>query len=321
MTTTPYSEELELTLVHVAQKYAPRIAPPKWKKAGDLVLPLHVLARQLANYHVLVVLGHRAEQRSEDLPAVVRECAEAYCDLYKLLVDVLYPPLKGVKAHYYSLNRSQLLVCIVGDARPVIEVLAGYVVPYVVERQHIGSVFDMEIMGLMDVILKTLDDGGDLTDAERRYLKLHGAAIITRLLKTQLRQLPLTRFDEKLFTKLGDNGTFAAAQADSQDEQHVNPFLDGTADDVAAGDDPEFLRRMNEQPASAAPSSAPQPGPERASAPPPIDRQDEGGETGPNPAINREDEPQLVRRATKPLRETPRSRRLPLPFWDDDRKR
>jgi hypothetical protein len=45
---------LELILVNLAKTYAPRLVPPDWQKPGDLKRPLHIMARQLANYHVLV---------------------------------------------------------------------------------------------------------------------------------------------------------------------------------------------------------------------------------------------------------------------------
>lgn len=264
---------VEQILVRLARKYAPRLIASDWRKPGDLKKPLHILARQLANYHLLVLLAERPEQEDQTpVPAAVQECHEVYLRLYRLLAGVAFPSLTHVTSFFYH-GRSTLIVVFEADARRVIEVLAGFVSPYVAERQGARAVANMELQGLMDKILQKLDLPS-LAPEQHNQLRDEGVAIIKQMLKMRLRQIPLTWFDEPFFSEIEPETQSDEPQArklpplpplDHLPGEFTSPFEEGTLP-ILSGDEPDFIRRMSEKretPSEAEPTqNAPPPTPD-----------------------------------------------------------
>lgn len=189
---------IEALIVKLARLYAPRVAPARWQRPGDLDRPLSTLARQLADEGVLVILADRSSVAPEAIPQVVAECVQAYSVLYGLLAGELFTRMRGVRPYYYSYSRKTLVIFFVAEAAPVIQALAGYVAPYAAHHPAGTTAPARELAALMEAVLKQLETGS-LAASKYQALRNNGAAIIHWMLGGSLRQLPLLAFDTELF--------------------------------------------------------------------------------------------------------------------------
>ncbi len=180
---------LESSLIHVSRRYAPALIPAGWQKPGDYPGALPDLARALATYNVLVMLGEVA-------PTAVKDWTDGYQSFYQTMCAALFPSFTRVGAFFVDQN-SPLIVALYGEATPVILAMAGFVVPYVVARQGTRP-SDVEVLGMMDMILDELE-ATDLPREEYRRLRDSGAAVLRGLLEGGARQLPLTPAARPIF--------------------------------------------------------------------------------------------------------------------------
>ncbi|HVU12597.1 MAG TPA: hypothetical protein VHD90_15040 [Phototrophicaceae bacterium] len=180
---------LENSLIHVARRYAPALIPAGWQKAGDYPGTPPDLARALASYNVLVMIG-------DAQPTAVKGWTDGYQSFYQTMCAALFPSYTRIGAFFVDQN-PPLIVALYGEATPVILALAGFVVPYVVARQGTRP-SDVEILGMMDMILDELE-ATDLPREEYRRLRDDGAAVLRGLLEGGARQLPLTPAARPIF--------------------------------------------------------------------------------------------------------------------------
>ncbi len=193
-------ERLERVLTRLAAQHAPQ-ALQMWDRRGDYAQRLPRLARLLANYNLLVIMADFPQSlraADQDPAALIQSWADAYGEFYTLLARSLFPSFTRVHASYADAHWP-VIVSIYGEAAPVICVLAGYVSPFVVYRQLQATVSEVELIGLMEVILDELEAANLPRDASKR-LVAEGAGILKRLLLMPVRQLPVTEFDRAIFT-------------------------------------------------------------------------------------------------------------------------
>lgn len=307
----PNDPFIELILVNTARKYAPALVPTDWKKSGDLQKPLYTLARELANYHILVILGERDNTAPQNNPVAVRETGEIYTRFYHLLADNLFSSLpKRIDASYYSYSRTTLMIKFDAEARGVIEVMAGYIAPYVVERQKARAVTTTELQDLMSRILQKLD-AGDESQPEYRRLRDEGAEIIRQMLAMRLRQIPLTRFDEPFFGAVQP----PASLPEEEETQRARPFVDQSSPHPS-DDEPDFIKAMRE------PRQKPPTLPEKSPAPPDLpqlENQEPTSETGKDARVN--DQGERTWPPAPPTLNPDNTIRPPIPYWRDDDKK
>ncbi len=194
---TTYAQRLEIGLVKCARNYAPRIAPLAWRQPGDYRLPLPDLAHQLAGYGVLVMVGDVPPQLATQATLHYREWVENYKALYTLLASALFPSFKNVQAFYIDQTESPPIVGVQGEAIPVIEMLAGYIAPYIALKH--GTSTEVELIGLMDIVLEELE-AGDLPREAYRTIRDNCAALVRNLLTGYVKQTPLTPTLRPIFT-------------------------------------------------------------------------------------------------------------------------
>jgi hypothetical protein len=232
---------VERIIRHLVKTYAPPLLP----SSGDL----HTLARELARYHVLVLLAERnpADNQTE-VPQAVQECRDLYVQMYQLLLSVSFPSLTKVSSLLYH-GRSTLIVVFEGEARRIIELLAGYVAPYVAIRQGARSIAHIELQDLMDRMLNKLDLS-ELKDEEYFQLREAGTSILKQMLRMQLRQIELTPFDEPFFDEVEEpNTTEEVVNKPSRPDlshlpgQASRPFVE-ESEIYANGDVPDFIRNI-----------------------------------------------------------------------------
>ncbi len=189
---------LERILIQLARQHASHLVAPGWDAKGDYDQCLRQLARKLANYNFLVIMGVVPPGLMANRAAHIQRWVTEYGRLYRLLAGKLFPTFAAVSARYAD-PRIPPIVVIHGRARPVIQVMAGFLLPYIAIRQKEPIISELELRGLMDMVLDELEAG--LPYEEHRRLRREGAEILQGMLAMQIRQLALMDFDQVLFFK------------------------------------------------------------------------------------------------------------------------
>jgi hypothetical protein len=193
-------ERLEQLLLALAGQYAPQLLQT-WDRRGDLATRLPLWARQLANYNILVIMGdfpYSLQTLGQDVNAHIQTWVNGYGQFYHLLARALFPSYVHLSAHYTD-DKWPMVIYMQGAATPVIQRMAGYVSPYIVQRQLDAMVYEAELLGVMDLVLDELE-AGNLPREVYKALRSEGIAILKQMLEAQIRQLPLTEFDRAIFT-------------------------------------------------------------------------------------------------------------------------
>jgi hypothetical protein len=191
-------DRLEDVILRLAQQQAPQVL-----RAWNINDPQRVarLARYLATYNVLVLVGDFPQNLrgvSQDMGVEIQKWVDGYGQLYLLLTRALFPSFTGVSAQYAD-DHWPVIITIRGESAPVIEALAGFVAPYVAVRQTETVMSELELIGLMETVLETLEAVTLPLDAYKRLVS-DGVVLLKRLLGSSIRQLPLTNFDKPIFS-------------------------------------------------------------------------------------------------------------------------
>ncbi|NWG17887.1 MAG: hypothetical protein HXY41_14760 [Chloroflexi bacterium] len=191
-------DRLEDILLRLAQQYAPHIL-----RTWNPLDPQRVakLARYLASYNILVIMGDFPQTLrgvDEDTARPIQTWVDGYAQFYLLLTRALFPSFVGIAAQYAD-NRWPVAITIRGECAPVIEAMAGFVTPYVAMRQTEAVVSEIELIGLMEVILEVLEATTLPREAYKRLLG-EGAGLLKKLLSSPIRQHQITNFDRRVFT-------------------------------------------------------------------------------------------------------------------------
>jgi len=196
------SARLERILQNLATLHAPTLLMRGWPHMAEPTLRLSGLARALAAYNLLVIVGDPATPSIDESITKIQAWVNGYATLYQLLARSLFPSFTELSADYAD-GELPVVMVIKGTATPVIEVMAGYVAPYIVKRQFQQTIYEAEVTGIMDAVLDELE-AGDLPREAFRQLRSDGAAVIKRMMvNAPLRQLALTNFDRPMFTDTG----------------------------------------------------------------------------------------------------------------------
>jgi hypothetical protein len=191
---------LERILITQARRSAPQLL-----EMGLMDAP--ALARQLASFNILILMGDTGQPLDQSYPQV-QMWVDGYINLYDLLATNLFPSFTQISANYADAELPAIII-INGAATPVLEVIAGFVVPYVAQRQGRRGVSEAEIVGLMDEILDQLE-AGDLSREEYRRLRAEGTQFLKDMLNAPVKQLPLMRFDRPIIEELPDEPVIEA---------------------------------------------------------------------------------------------------------------
>lgn len=190
----------ENILVALAQQYAPQLLP-MWDQRGTHDERLPRLARGLASYNILVIMAdqpYSLQTINQDISGLLNDWVNGYVSLYRRLCQDLFPSYAQVSAHYTD-ERWPVVIYIRGEATPVIQRLAGFVAPYIVERQFSSVVSDAELIGLMDMILDELE-AASLTRDKYKKLRDDAVIILKTMLNSAIQQIPVTEFDRPIFS-------------------------------------------------------------------------------------------------------------------------
>lgn len=181
---------LNSILTTLAQKYAYHLLAKVPEDANRIAF----LADGLADSGVLVII---ADIPANNFDRLWRAWINEYTHLYTIIASALFPLFTRVSPGAADGMRPP--VCVLqGESVAVIQILAGYIVPYIAMRQQTPSISDAEIRGLMTYILEELE-ADDLDKHEYDRLWRQCAQIIRQLLTLPIKQYSLTTMKKPLF--------------------------------------------------------------------------------------------------------------------------
>lgn len=192
---------IERILFKLSQQHAPHLTPPGWEQRGDPIDRVQKLARKLASYDIVVLVGDLPNELVALKEIHIQDWIRGYAQLYNLLANGLFPSFGKLDAQYAD-NRMPPIVVLKGQSTPVMTVFAGCICPYMGLRQPARKqVTDLELRGLMDYVLGELE-ANDLPRAVYDSLRETGIELLRQMLASTVRHVSLTLFDKPELLKM-----------------------------------------------------------------------------------------------------------------------
>lgn len=196
-----YEQRLEQVLIRLAKDHAP-VVIEDWPTLKTEDNALGKLARRLANYNILVITGEMTssfQHITEDTTRLLQEWVNTYGELYTTLVGTVFPhQIPHISGHYTD-SLWPVIIYLRGSITPVIQTMAGYIMPYIAVRQTAALLSRAELIGLIDMVLANLE-GDDISPEARKHLHENGTRLLDTLINGQMRQYPLMPPAPDLFT-------------------------------------------------------------------------------------------------------------------------
>lgn len=190
----------ENVLVALTEQYAQPLLSV-WDRRGSFDERLPRLARGLASYNILVLMADQPfslQSIHQNIGSLIQGWANNYVELYRRLCKDLFPSFNQVSLHATD-DHWPIIIYLRGTATPVIQRMAGFIAPYVVQRQFSPTVSEIELIGLMDLILDELE-AGNLARDTYKQLRNDCVEILKHMLLTPVHQLTVTDFDRAIFS-------------------------------------------------------------------------------------------------------------------------
>ena len=192
---------VERILDKLARRQAPHLVPHGWDRLpGSSIQKVQRIARKLADYDVVVIMGLLSDDHMPMKDLHIQDWVRSFHQFYNLLAKELFPSYSGFKA-YFADMRMPPAVVLEGEAVPVMNVLAGYVTPYVGIRQNRGDATLLEIQALMDEILGELA-ADDLSYEDYVTLRQGGVNLIRQMLRSTVQHISLTLLDKPILDQV-----------------------------------------------------------------------------------------------------------------------
>lgn len=191
------TQRIERILTKLAQQRAPELLTAHHNGSPQ---SLRQLARKLAGYEQLIVMANVPNHLLPDYNRHVQNWANAISRFHNLLAQTLFPSYALLRAMFADDQRPPVLVF---EARiaPMVEVMAGYLMPYIASRQSYTHLPEDELRQLVETMLHKLhahDQPLPIYD----ILVRDGIEQTRRLIRLPVQHIALTDFDEPLFVEL-----------------------------------------------------------------------------------------------------------------------
>ena len=192
---------VERILDKLTRRQAPHLVPNRWDQLpGSSIQKVQKIARRLADYDVVVIVGQLPDDLMPMKDLHIQDWVRSHHQFYNLLAKQLFPSYSGFKA-YFADMRMPPVVVLEGEAVPVMNILAGYVTPYVSIRQAQGNATMLEIQALMDEILTELA-ADDLNYEDYVTLRQGGVNLIRQMLRATVQHISLTLLDKPILDQV-----------------------------------------------------------------------------------------------------------------------
>ncbi|MBL8164433.1 MAG: hypothetical protein JNJ61_20765 [Anaerolineae bacterium] len=192
-------KRVEDILITLARQYAPETLR-RWDRSGDYAERVPRLARQLANYDILVIMGdfpQTLQTVDADATALIHQWVNHHGQFYTLLAKALFPPpMQHIRAHYTD-DRWPAIIYLRGTSTPLIQLMATQIVPFVAERQASTTINRAELVGLIDMALDDLE-ATSLPQDQYMRLKHETTEIVRKMLEDPIQQISLTHLESQL---------------------------------------------------------------------------------------------------------------------------
>jgi hypothetical protein len=200
------TQRIERILTKLAQQRAPELLALFHDGSPQ---SLKQLARKLAGYELLIVMANVPNHLQPEYQRHLQNWANAISRFHDLLAQTLFPSYAHLKAMMADDQQPPVLVF---EARiaPMVEVMAGYLIPYVASRQSYTTIPEDELRTLVETMLRKLH-------AHDQPLPIYDILIrdameqTRRLIRLPLQYIALTDFDEPLFVELSKPATLPKA--------------------------------------------------------------------------------------------------------------
>jgi hypothetical protein len=229
------TQRIERILTKLAQQRAPELLALHHDRSPEA---LKQLARKLAGYELLIVMANVPNHLQPEYKRHVQNWANALSRFHDLLAQTLFPSYAQLRA---MMADDQQPPVIVFEARisPMVEIMAGYLIPYIATRQSYTTVPEDELRILVETMLHKLH-------AHDQPLPIYDILIrdameqTRRLIRLPLQYISLTDFDEPLFAELPKPPTLPKAPAAVSAVPTTAPEAVPDSTVVAAPPEPEF---------------------------------------------------------------------------------
>lgn len=188
------TQRIERILIKLAQQHAPELLNDHHNASPQ---SLKRLARRLAGYEQLVVMAQVPNHLQADVQMHVEHWARAISNFHDLLAQTLFPNYNRLRATFADDHQPPVLV-FEAQISPMVEVMAGYLIPYIASRQSYTTVPEDELRLLVETMLHRLH-------AHDQPLPIYDILVrdsieqIRELMRLPVKYIALTDFDERLF--------------------------------------------------------------------------------------------------------------------------
>jgi len=185
---------LERILVKLAQRHAPHLLHAEWDNGLESNERITQLARRLADYGILVIVGEAPPELRNTKRIHVEDWVQNHARLYYVLANGIWPSLEQQIEAYYADENEPFAVVLQGTTAPVTAMMAGYLIPYIAIRQADKAANRFEMRGLLDVVLMELE-ATDIQPYILHEVRENAVEALGHLLNAQIEHIPLTEFD------------------------------------------------------------------------------------------------------------------------------
>lgn len=187
-------------LTSLANHHAPTLLQAGWQPTED---NLKQLTRQLASCELLVLAADIPLSIQSNPEEHIQQWVNTYRRFHGMLTTALFPNYMRFNARYADWEMPPIII-VDGGPAVILEVIAGFLVPYVATRRFRAAQPLHEIERVMDVIFEELACADDVPYYELQKMRALGADLIQRLLRIPVHTEPLTDFDKQVFPQQPD---------------------------------------------------------------------------------------------------------------------
>jgi hypothetical protein len=199
MTTHGYLRRMELNrLEHILTVLTQQRQLSPAHLPADIEQRSRALAATLAREGVLVLAGDVPPHLPDHEQWLV-QWVQIQVQFYKLLAETFFPSFAGYKPPVYADRMLPAVVVFDTENAVVAAALAKILIPYVALRHGQSPILDVEIRGMMQMVLQDIDPA-KLRDHES--LTSNGIALLRQWLAMPIQQIPLIEPEQPLYEEL-----------------------------------------------------------------------------------------------------------------------
>lgn len=191
------NNRLESVLKNLVQQHTAQLVMPS-QNFNDRV---EQVAHRLAREGILILVGDLQRVHREHRNDHAQAWVNAYAELYYLFSQGLYGTATEPSAYFVD-QQYPMIIVFKADMLPLVRIMAGLFMPYIALRQSDGRATRAELRGVMEMALDELE-GNDLPTDQYNALRARGIEILDTLLKSPIRQVALTEFDQPFLIQTG----------------------------------------------------------------------------------------------------------------------